>query len=318
MSDWKPSASIEHLRARADWLKKARAFFAERDVLEVETPILSTATVPDPNIDSLVTTVNGLSCYLQTSPELYMKRLLAAGSGPIYQIARVFRDGESGRLHNPEFTLVEWYRPGFDQFQLMAEVIELVTALTGRQAKEMPVEYLTYQQLVGQHTNLDPLHEDWLALQEFCRSQGLECPVDDEWDVALDWLMVTLIQPAMDGFIFVYDFPASMASLARLHPDDPALAKRFELFIDGTEIANGFEELTDVQEQGQRFLDENQQRRQRGKPDVVLDQLFLHALEAGIPNASGVALGLDRLFMWSMQLERVSGAMSFALSHSSG
>lgn len=318
MSDWKPSASLEHLRARADWLKRARAFFAEREVLEVETPILSVATVPDPHIDSLVTRVNGLSCYLQTSPELYMKRLLAAGSGPIYQIAHVFRDGESGRLHHPEFTLVEWYRPGFDQFQLMAEVIELVVALAGQRTTGMAVEYLTYRQLFGQHANLDPLHEDWAALQEFSRAKGLECPVDDEWEAALDWLMVTLIQPAMSGFTFVHDFPASMASLARLHPDDPELAKRFELFIDGVEIANGFEELTDPHEQRQRFVDENQRRAHMAKPEVVLDAAFLQALEKGMPNASGVALGLDRLFMWGMQLDKVARAMSFAPCSSSG
>ena len=194
----------------------------------------------------------------------------------------------------------------------MAEVTELVTALTGHDFSEAPAEQLTYQQLIDRHTGLDPVREDWSALREFCQSKSLDCSIDDRWEVAMDWLMASVIQPDMKGLVYVDDFPASMASLARLHPDNPELARRFELFIDGMEVANGFEELTDASEQRQRFVDENRQRRQTGKPEVTIDTAFLHALDAGIPDTSGVALGLDRLLMWSLQLDSVAQAMSFS------
>ncbi|HEY5733936.1 MAG TPA: EF-P lysine aminoacylase EpmA [Gammaproteobacteria bacterium] len=309
---WRPTASIELLRIRAAWLTKIRSFFAARDVLEVDTPVLSNASVTDPNIESLLTTVNGKRYYLQTSPELYMKRLLAAGSGPIFQVAHVFRDGEQGRLHNPEFTLVEWYRPAFDQFQLMREVSALVSELTGREIPEEEVRYLTYTELFEQHTGLDPMHENWSALNEFCASRQLHCPVDDHWEGAMDWLLAMVIQPVMRGLVFVNDFPAAMASLAKLDDNNPRVARRFELFIDGIEMANGFEELTDVDEQQQRFIRENQQRQAAGKPLIAIDEAFLGALGAGIPETSGVALGLDRLLMWSLQLDHVTRAMSFS------
>ena len=309
---WRPTASIEVLRIRAAWLTKIRGFFAARDVLEIDTPVLSNASVTDPNIESLLTAVNGKRFYLQTSPELYMKRLLAAGSGPIFQVAHVFRDGEQGRLHNPEFTLVEWYRPAFDQYQLMREVTALVSELISREIPEDEVQYLTYTELFEQYTGLDPMHENWSALNEFCVSRQLVCPVDDHWADAMDWLLVTVIQPAMRGLVFVNDFPAAMASLARLDHSNPSVAKRFELFVDGIEMANGFEELTDADEQQQRFTRENQQRLATGKPMIAIDEAFLGALGVGMPETSGVALGLDRLLMWSLQLDRVSRAMSFS------
>ena len=309
---WRPTASIELLRVRAAWLTKIRSFFAARGVLEVDTPVLSSASITDPNIESLLTTVNGKRYYLQTSPELYMKRLLAAGSGPIFQVAHVFRDGEQGRLHNPEFTLVEWYRPAFDQYQLMQEVRSLVSELTGREIPDDEVRYLTYAELFEQYTGMNPLAENWSALNACCASRQLHCPVDDHWEGAMDWLLATVIQPAMRGLVFVNDFPAAMASLARLDDHNPVVARRFELFIDGIEMANGFEELTDIDEQRQRFIRENELREAAGKPEIVIDKAFLGALGAGMPETSGVALGLDRLLIWHLQLDHVSRAMSFS------
>ena len=306
--NWQPGATLDMLRTRAAWLRIIRQFFQGRGVLEVETPVLSPATVPDPNIDSLITHVNQQQYYLQTSPELYMKRLLAAGSGPVYQVARVFRDGETGRLHNPEFTLVEWYRPGFDQHELMQELGKLASALLGY---DIEYQLLTYSDLYQDYTGLDPLHEDWPALSAYCAANQQSCPQDIEWSAAMDWLMVSVIQPAMHGWVFVHDYPASQASLARLHPENPAVARRFELFVDGIELANGFEELTDADEQRQRFEQENQTRQDNGKAAVILDENMLAALQSGLPECSGVALGLDRLLMWASRQTEVAHTMSF-------
>jgi len=317
---WRPEASIETLRLRAQWLKQIRQFFEARGVLEVETPILSPASVPDPHIESMQAWVNGQPQYLQTSPELYMKRLLAAGSGPIYQIARVFRDGEAGQLHNPEFTLVEWYRPGFDQHELMQEVADLIHTLMGSDPtnptiESDPIKKIRYQDLFLEHAGIDPLVIDWAAFLLWCEQNSLSCPVvqADGWDAAMDWLLSIVIQPVMRGMIFVIDYPASQASLARLDPGNLTVARRFELFVDGIEIANGFEELIDVIEQRQRFERENKIRESKGLQSVPFDRLFLDALESGMPETAGVALGLDRLLMCKTGSSRVADVLSFTL-----
>lgn len=313
---WRPTASFETLRLRAQWLGQIRSFFQERSVLEVETPVLSYASVPDPHIESMQTRVNGQSQYLQTSPELYMKRLLAAGSGPIYQIARVFRNGEAGYLHNPEFTLVEWYRPGFDQYELMREVGDLFHRLMGSDPNNS-FKQVGYQNLFLEYAGIDPLVTDWAVFRLRCEKNHWSCPVmeTDGWEAAMDWLLSIVIQPAMRGPIFVIDYPASQASLARLDPDNPAVARRFELFVDGIEMANGFEELTDADEQRQRFELENEIRKQKGLQPVPLDMLFLEALESGLPETAGVALGLDRLLMRKTGNNTVGDVMSFAWSN---
>jgi len=309
---WQPTASLETLKIRAQWLREIRAFFLQREVLEVETPILSPASVPDPLIESLQTEVNGQSAYLQTSPELYMKRLLAAGSGPIYQIGRVFRDGEMGRLHNSEFTLVEWYRPGYSQQQLMGEVADLVMYLKGSDPfKYLKYQTTTYRALFEQSTDINPHRKDWHALAQYCEATQSICPERDDWSAAMDWLLSTVIQRDMQGMLFVTDYPAAQASLARLDPDNPVVARRFELFIDGIEMANGFEELTDAEQQRQRFTHENSQRNMRGQQAVALDEDFLQALESGMPETSGVALGLDRLLMWALGMKNIQQPMSF-------
>ena len=310
---WRPDASLEMLRQRAQWLSRTRDFFRQRQVLEVETPQLSSASIPDPNIQSLQTTVHGRPQYLQTSPELYMKRLLAAGSGPVYQVSRVFRDAEVGRWHNPEFTLVEWYQPGFSLQQLMQEVADLVIHLCELERDGLRVEAVTYRQLFEKHTGINPLYEDRQSLIALCNARQLDCPViDEDWGSAMDWLLAMVIQPQMQGLVFVYDYPASQASLARLDPNNPDIARRFELFIDGIEMANGFEELTDVHEQLQRFHEENRRRALLDMEQVVMDEMFLDALRSGLPETAGVALGLDRLLMWSTGSSHINQVMSFA------
>jgi len=309
---WRPDASMQTLRLRAQWLKQIRGFFEARRVLEVETPILSPASVPDPNIQSLQTRVNQQPCYLQTSPELYMKRLLAADSGPIYQISRVFRDGEMGRLHNPEFTLVEWYQPGYSQQQLIDEIAALVIGLCGLDPAATPIQTIGYRDLFKQVTGIDPLQPDWHGLSQYCESKQLQCPInDDDWSAAMDWLLAIAIQPDMRGLVFIVDYPATQASLARLDIDNPVIARRFELFIDGIEMANGFEELIDAAEQRQRFEQENRERQSKGLQQMPLDKKFLAALESGMPETSGVALGLDSLLMWKTASEKVQEVMSF-------
>lgn len=314
MTAWQPAASLETLRLRAAWLTQIRSFFAARKVLEVETPILSAATIPDPHIHSLETVVNGRRQYLQTSPELYMKRLVAAGSGAIYQISRAFRDDECGRWHHPEFTLVEWYQPGYTQQQLMREVADLVTSLCAPERTLTPMQPVAYRQLFKQSTGVDPLQPDWRHFRARCQSLRVRCPLvdDEDWDAAMDWLFATIVQSTMQGLVFVTDYPATQASLARLAPDNAQVARRFELFIDGLEIANGFEELTDEQEQRRRFESENEKRRRQNLPPVALDELFLDALAAGLPPTAGVALGLERLLMWASGSERITDVMSFA------
>lgn len=314
--NWQPTASLETLQLRAQWLSEIRGFFRQRKVLEVETPILSPASIPDPNIESLQTQANGQTVYLQTSPELYMKRLLVAGSGPVYQISRVFRQGEVGRLHNPEFTLVEWYQPDYSQQQLMDEVADLVILLCKLDQEATRLQTIRYRELFEQTTGVNPLEVDWQRLNQYCESNQLQCPVynnrDNDWPVAMDWLLSTVIQPDMQGLMFIIDYPAAQASLARLDADNPAIARRFELFIDGIEMANGFEELTDAQEQRQRFEQENRQRQSRGLATIPLDEAFLAALESGLPQTSGIALGLDRLLMWKLGCKTVQEVMSFA------
>ncbi|TDG15603.1 EF-P lysine aminoacylase GenX [Seongchinamella unica] len=297
--NWRPSAAIEELRARAGLLARIRAFFASRDVLEVETPLLCSRGVTDPAIEPLcVDRGNSLGAprFLQTSPEYAMKRLLAAGSGPIYQLARAFRDGEAGSRHNPEFSLLEWYRPGLDHHQLMTEVAELVTHCLGPQS----VEYHTYRDLFRAELGLDPLTATVNQLQDRARESLDVGSLSGDRDMWLDLLMSHLVEPALAdrGLCFVYDYPASQAALARVEEKEGQfVAQRFELYVRGMEIANGYCELTDASEQRRRFVADNRRRSDCGQAQRPLDEWLLSALESGMPACSGVALGVDRLLM---------------------
>ncbi|WP_430754796.1 EF-P lysine aminoacylase EpmA [Magnetovirga frankeli] len=296
---WRPSASLAMLRARAELLARLRAFFHQRGVMEVETPLLSAHANPDPAIDSMALFHAGRRHWLHSSPEFAMKRLLAAGSGPIYQICKVFRAGESGRLHNPEFSLLEWYRPGLDHLQLMDEVAELIAFVSGQQ---WPLERIGYAELFARHLAMDPHSASTEQLQRLAEQQGLDVRASDglERDAWLDLLMSHLIEPRLgqDRLSFVYAYPASQAALARLEqgPSGPQ-ACRFELYLQGIELANGFYELSDGVEQRRRFEQDNARRRQRGQEPMPLDPHLLAALEQGLPDCAGVALGLDRLLL---------------------
>ena len=299
-------------------LASVRAFFAQRGVLEVETPALSSAGVTDPAIESVTATVMRLGSaphYLQTSPEFAMKRLLAAGSGDIYQLCRVFRDDELGRWHQPEFTMLEWYRVGWDEQKLMTEVEELVGAALAAAAPGTAVRSVRVRYADALHAVLG-VHPD-AATAELARRlavQGIDVPGGLGHDALLDLAFATRVVASFDpaALTFVYDYPPSQAALARLKPGPPAVAARFELFSGGIELANGFHELTDPREQRRRFEAERARRVREGHRAPPLDEAFLAALEAGLPDCAGVALGVDRLVALATNQTGVASAMSFA------
>lgn len=317
---WQPRASLQTLRLRAALIQRMRRFFAERDVLEVETPILSRAATVDPQIDSF-SSQGGR--WLQTSPEFAMKRLLAAGSGPIYQIARVFRVDESGRFHNPEFTMLEWYRPGFDHHRLIDECELLLAALGGPEQ----CGRLSYRQAFAMHAGLDPFEASRAELEARCVAAIGPLPPLPGVDVMaagtdqsaardflLDLLMSHVVSPRMgrDRPEFLIDFPASQAALARVRRDiEPPVAERFELFWKGIELANGFHELTDAAEQQQRFEAERAVRSLRGQVAPPHDAHLVAALEHGLPPCAGVAVGVDRLLMLLLDLPHIGDVLAF-------
>lgn len=310
---WQPAATLELIRARSSIISSIRAFFEERDVLEVETPLLCSAGVTEPSIDPFIVphgaAQNGPR-FLQTSPEYAMKRLLAAGSGPIYQIAKAFRDGEVGPRHNPEFTLLEWYRPAYDHHQLMTELAELICLCLGRQEWQKT----SYRELFAAYLNLDPFTASVEQLRAVAQ-QHIDVSFDSlDKDVWLDLLMSHLIEPqlAAAGMCFVYDYPASQAALAKIvSSDDVSVGQRFELYVDGLELANGYCELTDPVEQARRFAQDNQKRRSNGLAQMPVDRLLLAAMEYGLPPCSGVAVGLDRLIMLATGSEDISSVLSY-------
>jgi lysyl-tRNA synthetase class 2 len=314
---WRPTADRRALAARARLAARTRAFFEARSVLEVDTPILSAAGVTDPQIESLVTRVGGMPgrFFLSTSPEFAMKRLLAAGSGDIYQLCKVFRDGEIGRWHNPEFTLLEWYRLGFDDAALMTEVESLLGELLAPERSLAVAERLSYAEAMRRHAGIDPhsASEDELALA--AARVGARSVSSLDRDARLDLLMGLVVGPKLgrDRPCFVCDYPASQASLARLKPGAPPVAARFELYLDGVEIANGFHELSNAREQRDRFARDLDIRRARRQVDLPTDERLLAALEAGLPDCAGVALGFDRLIALSLGAERLSEAMAFPI-----
>ncbi|VAW64620.1 Translation elongation factor P Lys34--(R)-beta-lysine ligase [hydrothermal vent metagenome] len=295
-------------------LQSLRAFFAEREVMEVETPVLSPSAITDPQLQSFSTQINQRDYYLHTSPEFYMKRLLASGSGDIYQVARVFREDETGRYHSPEFSLLEWYRTGFDHHRLMGEVEDFLAVLF--EDETLKIKRLSYQQAFEQALQIDPLEADLAALKQCVQRLNIEIPrgmETDAKDVWLDWLMVDKVAPrfAQNGFTFLYNYPASQAALARLDAEDPRVANRFELFYGELELANGFYELSDATEQLQRFNNENRMRHQRGRKIMPVDYALIAALDAGLPDCAGVAIGLDRLLMLLTQSGRIQNVMAF-------
>ncbi len=311
--DWRPAATIENLQLRAAMMAAARRFFAERGVMEVDTPVLSAAAASDLHIASLrsqLTLGKPRWRYLQSSPESAMKRLLAAGSGPIFQLARVFRDGEAGAQHNPEFLLLEWYRPGFDLASLMDEVAALVSALLG---SDPPVARMSYRQAFVSHAGIDPFGASLDEIAELCRSEGFQSHLDDR-DAGLDLLLTRKVQPALpSGCVFIHGYPADQSAQARIRPGDPPLAERFELFLDRIELANGYQELTDAGEQKARITADLERRRARALPEVPVDRHLLGALAHGLPDCAGVALGFDRLVALKAGVSDIREVMAFPI-----
>jgi len=285
-------------------LRAIRAFFDERGVLEVETPLLSSASTTDPNLSSFTTHYQQQPLYLNTSPEYCMKRLLAAHGEAIYQICKSFRDDELGPKHNPEFTLLEWYRPDFDMFTLMDELGDLVQMLAKNSRLGVAtIQKLSYADAFLQATGINPHATSADDCRQYRLEYGIEQPVglDDDVDGWLDWLLIERVIPSFpaDGLTFIYDYPQSQAALAKLYQSQGGypVAARFELFYGETELANGFDELLDADEQRRRFEHENIARQARGLQPSIIDERLLAALEHGLPNCSGVALGLDRMLM---------------------
>ena len=306
--NWQPCANLDVIRQRARIYNQIRAFFNQRGCLEVDTPLLMSCTSTDLNIASFGVPRGGRDYYLQTSPEYAMKRLLAAGAGSIFQICHAFREGEAGRRHNPEFSLLEWYRVGYDYRQLMHEIELLITTLS---LSHCHFSRVSYRDLFRQSLGLDIDQASLDQVRDCCEQRVAGSDAGGlDIDQCLDLLLAAAIAPGMRGYLFVYDYPVSQAALARLAVDGSS-AERFELFHDGIELANGFSELTDAAEQRARFERDNQARRGRGLPEFEIDERLLAALESGIEDCAGVALGLDRLLMVLLGIDDIEEVLSF-------
>jgi len=323
---WQPSATMSHLKKRAQLFSAVRAFFAERDVMEVDTPLLCHTSVTDPAIASIPAIFRkfnesaheGKTYYLQTSPEYAMKRMLASGSGSIYQLSKAFRQGEVGRYHNPEFMMLEWYRIGFDHHALMDDMDALLQTVLGVRRAER----ITYHALFERYLHINPHAVTLAELHRLAKQFNLEealygLPKEE----CLNLLMTHVIEPHLGAEVpcFIYDFPVTLAALARIVPvgaygNAHATASRFEVYYRGIELANGFHELADADEQRERFLANLRQRELLGLPALPIDDYFLGALQAGLPDCAGVALGFDRLVMLALGLDNIQAVLSFDFS----
>lgn len=321
MNDWRPSASIEALRLRARLYATIRAFFAERGVLEVETPVLSAAGNTDVNIASFSLEFSGRTeggprtRWLRTSPEFPLKRLLAAGVGDCYELGRVFRDGEAGGRHNPEFTMLEWYRVGWDHLRLVDETVALVRAALALVGRDAAATLTTFRDLYRDRLGLDPFLATECELQAALGDVRIdpEGLTRDDW---LDLLMTHRLQPtfAADALLVVLDWPASQCALAKLRAGeggDPPVAERFELYLGALELANGYHELTDAAEQRARFERDRAIRRERGAVCPPMDERLLAAMASGLPDCAGVALGIERLLMALLGTDRIADTVAF-------
>jgi lysyl-tRNA synthetase class 2 len=321
LAGWRPTCAIELMRLRAQMLADIRKFFAERSVLEVETPLLSHSTGTDPQLE-FFTTEYCLSplrqtLFLQTSPEFAMKRLLAAGSGSIYQIGKAFRNGESGRFHNPEFTMLEWYRVGFTLPRLMDEIAELMGGLFSGQSLQ-ETQKVSYQEVFVSFTGLNPLVFSYQGYCAFAIKYQLPEAVDicgHDHAVWLDFIFSHKVQPHLgrNALCMVYGYPACQSSLARTNEHNEQLTERVELFINGIELGNGYHELSDAEEQNRRFDRELAIRQQKKLPVVVKDKHLIAALESGLPECSGMAIGLDRLLMLLSGSASIDDVLSFSI-----
>lgn len=317
---WQPSCDLKQMQKRAKMLALIRQFFAHRGLLEVETPLLCQATGTDPQLDFFSSkyyqSANEKVLFLQTSPEFAMKRLLAAGTGSIYQICKAFRNSEQGRFHNPEFTLLEWYRVGFNLHQLMDEVALLISQVLQPAWVIKKIKKISYYELFLQKTGLNALEYNPQAYKSYALAKSIPEAValcEHNPDLWLDFIFSHKIQPTLmnDQLYLVYGYPASQASLARINVDDPRIADRFEVFINGIELGNGFFELAEVTEQTLRFEQEIDIRKINKLTPVTKDTRFLAALKAGLPACCGVAIGLDRLLMLLTSTATIDDVLAF-------
>ncbi len=318
---WRPTASADALVKRARLQAQLREFFALRQVLEVDLPVLGESGASDPHLDSLYISTPQQR-YLQTSPEYFMKRLLAAGSGPIYSLAKAFRAGDRGRYHNPEFTLLEWYRPGWDESQLMEEIADLLfdvgicRSIGGESRQEsMPSRRVTYRDIFLATVNLDPHSASLPALAHLAGDIAGRDFSHENRAACLDLIFSFEIEGRLPlGIVFVQEYPECLCALAQLGVDAEGVtvARRFEVFLNRVELANGYFELLDADEQHRRFDEDNRQRNAIGKPEMPTDRKLLAALETGLPSCSGVALGVDRLLMHLAGAEHIREVIAFA------
>lgn len=316
MSDWRPTASWQTLLLRDELLRKLRSFFHQRGFIEVETPLLSADVVVDRHLEPFAVDVPQggapLRRWLQTSPEFAMKRLLAAGYGPMFQVTRAFRREEQGPRHNPEFTIVEWYRPGDDLHAGIELLSDLGEALLARGAAEA----ISYQEAFERHAGVDPHMATTAALGEVARQRGVPIPESlamgdrDGW---LDLLLVELVEPRLGRGrpAILYDYPASQAALARVRPGPPVVAERFELYVDGMELANGYHELLDASVLRARNRENNVHRVQHGREALPEESRLLAAMEAGLPGCAGVAMGFDRVCMLAAGVDDIAQVVPF-------
>lgn len=313
MSEWQPTATAEAIAHRAELLARARTFFAEREVVEIQTPLLTPAGVTDLHIESVAT--DSPPGWLRTSPEYFHKRLLAAGFGDFYELGTVFRRGETGRNHQPEFTLLEWYRVGWGWRELADEVADLIRLCLAAGRGEWPVRWIGWNACFRQALGIDALSATTPDLATLAN----DAPDGLDRDALLDWLFATRIQPGFDNqtITVIHDYPASQAALARISETDARVAERFEVFAGPVELANGYHELTDAGEQRARFERDNRLRRERGQAEMPVDERLLDALAAGLPDCSGVALGFDRLVMTALGATSIGEVVSFAHRSSS-
>ena len=310
MAHWQPTASLETLRFRAELLSGIRQFFNDRNVMEVDVPVLAETGVTDLHIDCIQAQVSGDVQYLQSSPEFFMKRLLASGIGSIYSLGKAFREGELGRRHNPEFTLLEWYRLDWDEYQLMDEVAGLIKKL----GLECPHLVMTYKDIFEQVTGLNPHQTSLMNIQRLASdSAGRDFSAESR-STCLDLIFSFVVEPQLpEGLVFIHDYPACQSALARLGEDKQGntIARRFEAYLNGMELANGYYELVDVVEQKSRFDADIALRKMAGKQVMSMDNNLLAAMETGLPVCAGVALGVDRLLMQMLGFDEISQVMSF-------
>lgn len=325
VTEWRPSASLATLQCRARALAAARDFFTQRDMLEVETPLIVTHPVSDPqlaNVGCRLSVRPAQAFFLHTSPEYHMKRLLAAGAPDLWQIGKVFRDGEIGPRHLPEFTLIEWYRRAIDYQDFIGETLDLVGTIAAAAGRRLPVATRhAYSSLLRSVTGVDPLDTDLsiiraraAALLRGSLTPTLIAGLGDDRSAWLDLLVVHAVEPWLrgQGLVVVDRYPAPQAALARLDRNDPRVAERFEIYLDGIELANGYHELADPDEQERRFRADNARRRELDRPEAMPDTALLAALRHGLPDCCGVALGFDRLLMACLGLGRIAEAVGFA------